>query len=158
MSQLYACEDQLCQHDLNLYYLDEIIEHLRKKHLSFIRRPRALGSRDSHGHLWYCYRCETEIKDHRSFQSNKDMWKHLNSCHYHELDKVKLEQWTQVINVKMVHLSQGNTTSQEAIKRIITTTSVVDIPPEIILIMKELTDCGDNCSPVCLGLTCRTFY
>ena len=41
----------------------------------------------------------------------------------------------------------------------ITTTTIVDIPPEIILIiMKELMSYGDSCSAVCLGLTCRAFY
>jgi hypothetical protein len=42
---------------------------------------------------------------------------------------------------------------------IATTTTIVDIPLEIILmIMKGLANRGDNCSPVCLGLTCHTFY
>lgn len=42
---------------------------------------------------------------------------------------------------------------------ITTTTTIFDIPPEIILmLMKGLMNYGDNCSPVCLGLTCRMFY
>jgi hypothetical protein len=66
MPQLYACNDQLCQHDQDLYSLDEVIEHLRKKHkLSFIKRPNRLGISDGHGHVWYCFQCEAKTgKDH----------------------------------------------------------------------------------------------
>lgn len=93
MSYLYTCEDQLCWEDQGLLSLSETIEHLRTKHrLSFIRRPNSLGTSDSHGHVWYCFNCETDIgKDHRSFQSNKAMWDHLNDCHNYQLDNIKLE-------------------------------------------------------------------
>jgi hypothetical protein len=95
MSHLYSCEDQLCREDLDLHSLGETIEHLRKKHrLSFIRRPGSLGTSDSHGHVWYCFDCETKAgKNHRSFQSNKAMWDHLNDHHNHQLDNIKLEIW-----------------------------------------------------------------
>ena len=93
MSQLYACNDQLCQGDQDLYSLGEVIEHLRAKHkLSFIQRPRELGASDSHGYVWYCFHCSTKAgKDHRSFQSDKVIWDHLNICHDYQLDKIKLE-------------------------------------------------------------------
>lgn len=95
ISQLYDCEDQLCEGDQYLFGLDEVIEHLRKKHKrSFIKRPQGLGISDSHGHVWYCFDCEADTgKDHKSFKSGKDMWNHLNSCHNHngELKKIKLE-------------------------------------------------------------------
>ncbi|KFY60916.1 hypothetical protein V496_05223 [Pseudogymnoascus sp. VKM F-4515 (FW-2607)] len=94
--KLYDCEDQLCKYDQYLSGLDEVIEHLRQKHqLSFIRRPQGLGISDSHGHVWYCFHCEDKTgKDHRSFGSSEDMWRHLNSCHNYngELKKIKLEQ------------------------------------------------------------------
>jgi hypothetical protein len=88
---LYACKDQLCQNNQDLYSVGEIIEHLRKKHkLLFIQRPNSLGIADSHGHVWYCFDCETKWgKDHRSFQSDKAMWHHLNDRHDYQLDKIK---------------------------------------------------------------------
>jgi len=121
MPQLYSCEDQLCQYDQDLDSHDVLIEHLRKKHkLSFIKRPYGLGSPDRHGHVWYCFRCETKTgKDHRRFQSDKAMWEHLNRCHDNELDKINLEQWAQVIDIKMMHRS--HTASQQAIERMLVT-------------------------------------
>lgn len=94
---LFTCNDRLCHdpldlHGLDLYGLGEVIEHLRSKHLSFIRRPNALGFSDSHGHVWYCFHCESKTgNDHRSFQSDKAMWDHLNDRHDHQLDGIKLE-------------------------------------------------------------------
>ncbi|PMD59024.1 uncharacterized protein K444DRAFT_613812 [Hyaloscypha bicolor E] len=94
MSQLYACKDQLCEDYQDLHSLGEIIKHLRTKHkLSFIRRPQSLGISDSHGHVWYCFHYETKRgKDHRSFQSDKAIWDHLNDRHDYQLDKIKLEE------------------------------------------------------------------
>lgn len=93
--QLYVCEHQLCEEDQYLYGLNEVIEHLRKKHkLSFIIRPNRLGDSDGHGHVWYCFDCETKAgKNHKSFGSGKAIWDHLNRCHNfgYGLDKIKLE-------------------------------------------------------------------
>ena len=93
--QLYVCEHRLCQGDQYLRGLNEVIEHLRKKHkLSFIKRPKRLGDSDGHGHVWYCDDCETNWgKNHRSFGSSKAIWDHLNRCHSfgYGLDKIKLE-------------------------------------------------------------------
>ncbi|KFY20969.1 hypothetical protein V491_03272 [Pseudogymnoascus sp. VKM F-3775] len=58
----------------------------------------------------------------------------------------------------MTDSSLGSTVSLET-KPITATTTIVDIPHEIILmLMKGLMNDGDHCSPVCLGLTCRMFY
>jgi hypothetical protein len=47
MSELYACNKQPCENDLGLYYLDEVIEHLRARHKLIIHttpiRARDLG-------------------------------------------------------------------------------------------------------------------
>lgn len=92
MSQLYTCEDWLCQNDQDLDGVGEVIEHLRTKHgLSFIRRPQSLGVADSHGHIWYCFDCETKMgKNHKSFQSHTAMWDHLNACHDFQVDKIQI--------------------------------------------------------------------
>jgi hypothetical protein len=94
MSQLYTCNDQLCEDDQDLDGLDEVIEHLRTKHkLAFIQRPNKLGTSDGHGHVWYCFQCETNAgKDHRSFQSDAAMWDHLNDCHDYQLPTITFEQ------------------------------------------------------------------
>ena len=62
---------------------DDAIEHIRKcfNNGYFIRRPGAVGVSDSHGHIWYCFSCETKTKNHRSFNSDAAMWQHLNDCH-----------------------------------------------------------------------------
>ena len=41
----------------------------------------AMYTRDNHGHLWYCFSCKTNEKDHKSFNSNSTMLNHLNECH-----------------------------------------------------------------------------
>jgi hypothetical protein len=69
--------------------LEDAIEHVRQHHTSDIRRPGAVGCADSHGHLWYCFGCETTLKDHRSFNSHEAMWSHLKNCHH--FDIVRLE-------------------------------------------------------------------
>jgi hypothetical protein len=94
MSPLYTCNDQLCQDDLGLYSLGEVIDHLRAKHkLSFIQRPQGLGVSDSHGNMWYCFHCWDKTgKDHKSFRSDQAMWDHLNAKHDYQLDGIKPEQ------------------------------------------------------------------
>ena len=59
---------------------DDAVEHVRKCHHN-ISRPAALGCYDSHGHCWYCFECETDWKDHRSYGSSKAMLHHLIDCH-----------------------------------------------------------------------------
>lgn len=84
----YVCSDSLCA-DHVLRGLAEVIEHLRTRHrLSFIRRPDSLGLSDSHGNFWYCFDCETAIKDHRSFRSDKAMWDHLCDRHDYQVDNI----------------------------------------------------------------------
>ena len=61
--------------------LEDAIEHVRKHHFSGIRRPGAIGNKDSHGHIWYCFDCDTGLKDHRSFDSDEAMLAHLNDVH-----------------------------------------------------------------------------
>ncbi|KAL4778454.1 hypothetical protein BJX76DRAFT_343143 [Aspergillus varians] len=70
------------EHGDDFWGLDKAIEHLRRHHASFIRRPGRLGAADSHGHIWYCMDCESRyLNDHRSFDSDGAMWKHLTACH-----------------------------------------------------------------------------
>jgi hypothetical protein len=34
------------------------------------------------GHVWYCHACEGRLgQDHRSYDSDRAMWGHLNQCH-----------------------------------------------------------------------------
>jgi len=93
MSQWYFCKDQRCQNDID--GLGAVIEHLRKKHVSYIRLPPGgLGAPDRHRHVWYCFRCEDHKtgKDHKSFNSDEAMWAHLKSHYDSELDYITLEQ------------------------------------------------------------------
>jgi hypothetical protein len=90
MAQIYDCTNQSCEYCPYLRGPGEVIEHLRKEHkLSFISRPQMPGASDAHGNIWYCKRCVVNKlgKDHRSFQSDRAMWDHLNSCHDYELDE-----------------------------------------------------------------------
>ena len=57
------------------------IEHIRRLHASFIERPKRPGEFDAHGHMWYCFECDTINKDHRSFNSDNAMWTHLRRNH-----------------------------------------------------------------------------
>ena len=82
---MWICKDCLndkCS-DCGLTFVDlgDAIEHVRKNHFIDIRRPGAVGHQDSHGHVWYCFQCETWPKDHRSFGSNEAMLQHMQSCH-----------------------------------------------------------------------------
>jgi hypothetical protein len=61
--------------------MGKAIEHLRAKHVSFIRRPGRLGEMDMHEHYWYCFDCGSSVKGHRSFNSDKSMWSHLKNRH-----------------------------------------------------------------------------
>ena len=92
MSQLYDCLDQSCQDLQYLSGLDEVIDHLRKKHrLNFIRRLYGLGDADDQGLVWYCEYCQSQKgHSHRSFESDKAMWDHLNDRHGYKLDKIRL--------------------------------------------------------------------
>jgi hypothetical protein len=67
--------------------LAEVIEHVRREHEPHnVKRPNALGSPDSHGHLWYYFWCTGAYgKDHRSFGSDQAMWNHLQQYHDHWL-------------------------------------------------------------------------
>ena len=70
------------QHPQYLSDLQEAIEHIRVYHLSSITRPGRPGTVDTHGHMWYCWACESRsLKDHRSFDANEAMWEHLRSRH-----------------------------------------------------------------------------
>lgn len=69
------------EHDKELFNMGEAIEHLRAKHVSFIRRPGCLGEKDMHDHCWYCFDCGSGLKDHRSFNFDKAMWSHLKNKH-----------------------------------------------------------------------------
>lgn len=60
------------------YYLgvQSAIEHLRRFHVSFIGRP---GETNSQNHMWYCFDCDSDYKDHRSYNSDNAMWSHLEA-------------------------------------------------------------------------------
>jgi hypothetical protein len=74
----YTCTE----HGEDFWVMDEAIEHLRRYHASFIRRPERLRAADSHGHIWYCIDCEyRNLNNHRSFDSHKAMWNHLQCRH-----------------------------------------------------------------------------
>lgn len=89
MSVQYQCTIHPFETEITL---DGLIEHLRRvHHLGFIGRPGALGATDSHGHMWYCFECESDIKDHRSFDSDKAMWNHLQQRHFYSLDDIVRE-------------------------------------------------------------------
>lgn len=74
------------EHDKEIADMGEAIEHLRPKHVSFIRRPGCLGEADTHGHYWYCFDCGSGLKDHRSFNSDKAIWSHLKNRHSYIMD------------------------------------------------------------------------
>ena len=70
------------------YYFDtrEAIEHLRRFHVDFIKRPGRPGEIDAHNHMWYCFECSSGFKDHRSYDSDKAMWAHLRHHHNDSVD------------------------------------------------------------------------
>lgn len=74
------------EHGKEIIDTGEAIEHLRAKHVTFIGRPGRLGQTDTHGHCWYCFDCESDWKDHRSFNSNESMWRHLKDKHSYIAD------------------------------------------------------------------------
>ena len=59
----------------------EAIEHIRRFHASFIKRHRLPGEIDGHGHMWYCFDCDCDVKNHRSYDTDNAMWAHLKSKH-----------------------------------------------------------------------------
>merc|ERR1711934_277485 len=75
------------EHGKEIDEMGEAIEHLRVKHVSFIRRPGRLGKTDTHGHYWYCFECGSGQKDHRSFNSDEAMWSHLKDRHSYTMFK-----------------------------------------------------------------------
>lgn len=69
-------------HGKDLKGIQQTIEHVRRYHASFIRRPGRLGDFDTHGHMWYCFDCESRtLNDHRSYDSDRAMWNHLQQSH-----------------------------------------------------------------------------
>lgn len=102
--QLYTCNDRICRDSEVLYDVGEVIEHLRRKHKLLFSRQRGLGSPDRHGHIWYCFYCKTKTgKNHRSFDSHKAMWDHLNDRHDDMLDTISLQQWAQDNGLRWSH-------------------------------------------------------
>lgn len=91
MTQGFGCKGDLCQR----FYsedLGHVVEHLRGTHgYRFFSRPHALGTPDSHGHLWWCYGCDGRSgNDHRSYNSGRAMWDHLNRCHDSCMDTIEI--------------------------------------------------------------------
>ncbi|KKZ66223.1 hypothetical protein EMCG_08049 [[Emmonsia] crescens] len=77
-AQYYTC----IEHKIDYMTLDGVVEHLRASHTQLIKRAGALGVQDSHGHMWYCFICDTDpFKDHRSYNSHTAMWTHLRDKH-----------------------------------------------------------------------------
>ena len=68
------------EHDQD-FNIREAIEHIRRSHASFIGRPGRAGEIDGHNHMWYCYDCGSNIKNHRSYDSDNAMWTHLKRNH-----------------------------------------------------------------------------
>lgn len=64
----------------------QAIEHVRRFHASFIKRAGRLGEFDTHDHMWYCFRCGSDFKDHRSYDSDDAMWAHLLQKHDFDVD------------------------------------------------------------------------
>jgi hypothetical protein len=57
----------------------KLAKHIRNKHGVDMRCTGQ--SCDSHGHVWYCFKCETLLKDHRSFNSDNAAFDHVLDCH-----------------------------------------------------------------------------
>jgi hypothetical protein len=68
---------------------DSLIEHLRRHHAGFISRPGPVGYSDTHGHMWYCFDCESVNNSHRSFDSSQAMLDHLRRCHGWIMDGIR---------------------------------------------------------------------
>ena len=75
----YTCKQ--CSNHMNS--MQDVAKHLRKECIDRIdiRAFGRPGQRDTHGHLWYCFSCEIDWKDHRSFNSNVALLQHLSACH-----------------------------------------------------------------------------
>ena len=86
--------------------IGNVIEELRRQYPFLIRRPHALGSRDSHNHLWYCFGCETKRKDHRSFNSHLEMLQHILYSHDHWLEEEpEIDEELESINIDFSNLT-----------------------------------------------------
>lgn len=61
----------------------DVIEHIRRYHVSFIGRPGRPAQTDAHGHIWYCFGCNPSrsLNDHRSYDSDESIWDHLKRNH-----------------------------------------------------------------------------
>jgi hypothetical protein len=82
MPREYGCADIRCQQ----FYSENLsgaIEHVRRAHSNgSLKRPHALDTPDTHGHLWYCFECESRSgNDHSSYDSDQAMWDHLSRRH-----------------------------------------------------------------------------
>lgn len=82
MPREYTCSSIRCQR----FYtedLGEVVEHIRRAHDNgSLKRPQALGTPDAHGHVWYCFECESRSgNDHSSFNSDQAIWAHLSCRH-----------------------------------------------------------------------------
>jgi hypothetical protein len=83
---------------------DKVVESLRKIGVSMnsldIRRPSRVGEYDAHGNMWYCFCCDTFVKDHRSFKSSRAMLDHLKSKH--SLELIRTQQYRKDEKVEYV--------------------------------------------------------
>ena len=61
--------------------VQEAIEHVRRFHASFIKRRGRPGEIDAHVHMRYCFDCSSSVKNHRSYDFDNAMWKHLRRNH-----------------------------------------------------------------------------
>ena len=90
MSQIFVCDD----HKGEMCGLGEVLEHLRKKHVPFLKRQYSWKSLDESAVSWDNLNCSSKLAyDIRRFKSNQDTWNHLRSSRHmddHELSKIKL--------------------------------------------------------------------
>jgi len=83
----YTCTE--CSKHMNS--MEEVAKHLRrnKTKCNYVDVRASVGGpgrADNHNHVWYCFSCEKDWKDHRSFNSSKALFQHLKDCHE---DKIK---------------------------------------------------------------------
>eukprot|EP01083_Nonionella_stella_P205404 748015_1 len=93
--------------------LGDIIETMRKSRRSMIRGPGNLRIPDNHGHIWYCFECETPMKNHRSFNSHEAMYAHIQSKHCdwikNALKDIKKQKEMCKINLERLQLVMNET-------------------------------------------------
>jgi hypothetical protein len=84
-----SCPHSGCSSCAQIFeHLEDAIEHVQQHHASYVRRPQAVGCPDSYGHLWYCFGCETALRDHRSFNSHEAMLHHLTDRHVIDIVRI----------------------------------------------------------------------